>query len=382
MSDEDLARRLQHAEYQGAEANCTNADLGHVDAVNADLQEQVPYTFTDGGGVLFNQIRAYRPRYYGPRPEVDLTGQNLAQAVQSAFESTTQHARNVDKHKREGMSFAQLLEKLSKPGETSVASIYFDRTSFRPPNATNTPAQLREDLFNGCAMLTTKRLLFLTASGSEVVHINGGHLPNFMDANVGCCTKLFDCIFCRVTPEPGFHYNVSTTKESGNTYVPIELKDIQRGICFTISSQSSFAGGVTNQRQIHEGDACCSGCCPGFIYPPAFDTVRNESNTNKRQIELGMLLPPWGERSTACIFVKQSEKLSNITTFVSKLQGLASLNASIATPVGHVLAEDSTPAVPMNAAESVCSGCGTRCNPSAAFCTICGKRYSDACAYA
>ena len=371
MADEDLARRLQQQEIQAAEVN---ADLGHV---TADLQEQVSYTFTDEGSALFNQIRAYRPRYYGPRREVDLTGQNLAQAVTSAFDTTTQHARNIDKHNREGMSFAQLLEKLSKSGETSVASIHFDRTSFWPPNATDKPARLREDLINGCAMLTSKRLLFLTASGSEVVHINGGHLPNFIDANTGCCTKLFDCIFCRDTPEPGFHYNVSTTKESGNTYVPIELKDIQPGICFTISSQSSFAGGVTNQRQAaqsHEGDACC-GCSPKFIYPPAFDTVRNESNTNKRLIELGMLLPPWGERSTACIFVKQGMKLSEITTFVSKLQELASLNASIATPVGHVLAGVSTPAV--NAAGSVCAGCGTRRNPSEAFCTVCGKRFSD-----
>ena len=88
-----------------------------------------------------------------------------------------------------------------------------------------------------------------------------------------------------------------------------------------------------------------------------------------------MLLPPWGERSTACIFVKQSMKLSDITFFVSKLQELASLNASIATPVGHVLAGVSTPAV--NAAGSVCAGCGTRRNPSEAFCTVCGKRFSD-----
>ena len=151
MADEDLARRLQQQEIQAAEVN---ADLGHV---TADLQEQVSYTFTDEGSALFNQIRAYRPRYYGPRSEVDLTGQNLAQAVTSAFDTTTQHARNIDKHNREGMSFAQLLEKLSKSGETSVASIYFDRTSFWPPNATDKPARLREDLINGCAMLTSKQ---------------------------------------------------------------------------------------------------------------------------------------------------------------------------------------------------------------------------------
>ena len=89
MPDEDLARRLQQQEIQAAEVN---ADLGHV---TADLQEQVSYTFTDEGSALFNQIRAYRPRYYGPRREVDLTGQNLAQAVTSAFDTTTQHARNI-----------------------------------------------------------------------------------------------------------------------------------------------------------------------------------------------------------------------------------------------------------------------------------------------
>ena len=331
-SDEELARRLQEEEQlqlsqplqqqqqqirQGAEvpvaqSSVPTATLGYLQG----QADQVP--FTEEGRALFSWIRAFHPRYLSQRG-IDLTGEAMASGVTTAFTQTTQHVRHADTTTRDGMSFLELMKALTMPGETELASISFDKTSFwEAQNGTNESRKLRKDLINGCAMLTSHRLLFLTLLGGESVNIDGGPIPRFVDPNSGCCTAIFDCLCCRDTPQPGFHYNVSTTKETGNTFVPIDHKDIQRGISFSVSTGYSFAGGVSFRRQ---ADAAC--CFPDFRYPPAFDQVRNLTNENNRMIELGMRLPPWGDRSTVQIRVARSNKLLDITKFVSKLQEVA-----------------------------------------------------------
>ena len=327
-SDEELARRLQteeqlqpsqpqqrqirqRAEIPMAQSSAPTATLGYLQG----QADQVP--FTEEGRALFDRIRAFRPGYLSQ--PINLTGEAMASGVTTAFTQTTQHVRHADTTTRDGMSFSELMKALTMPGETELASISFDKTSFwQAQDGTQEPRKLRKDLINGCAMLTSHRLLFLTLLGGESVHIDGGAIPYVHDPNPGCCVAIGNCLCCRETPHPGFQYNVSTRKETGNTFVPIDHKDIQRGISFSVSTGYSFAGGVSFRRQ---SDADC--CFPDFTYPPVFDQVRNLNDANYRMIELGMRLPPWGDRSTVQIMVARSNRLLDITKFVSKLQEVA-----------------------------------------------------------
>ena len=333
-SDGELARRLQEEEQlqlsqqqqqirpgtSVAQSSIPTATLGFLQGQT----DQVP--FTEEGGALFSWIRAFHPRYFSQRG-IDLTGEAMASGVTAAFTQTTQRVRDVDTTTRDGMSFLELMKALTMPGETERARISFDKTSFwEAQNGTGESRKLRKDLINGCAMLTSHRLLFLTLSGGESVHIDGRPIPEFVDPNShsGGCTAIFDCLCCGERPQPGFYYNVSTTKETGNTFVPIDHKDIQRGISFSVATGYSFAGGVSFRRQVsQQADAAC--CLPNtdFSYPPTFDQVRNLTNENNRMIELGLRLPPWGDRSTVQIMVARSDKLLDITKFVSKLQEVA-----------------------------------------------------------
>ena len=327
-SDEELARRLQEDELElpepqqarqrseipVAQSSVPTATLGYLQTQPGQLP------FTEKGRALFDSIKAYRSQ-----SGAKLTGDAMASGVTSAISQTAQHVRCADTTSREGMSFPELMRALTMPGERELASISFDRTSFWeahalmvPVEKPGGPAKLRRDLINGTALITSHRLLFLTLSGGEVVNIEEGGLPQFNDANAGCFSCFCPCF--GEPPEPGFHYNVSTTKETGNTFVSIEHEGIQRGISFSVSTRNSFAVGVSFRPK---ADACCCCCCPSFSYPPAFGKVRNLNNENDRTITVGMRLPPWGTPSTVQITVSKSNKLVDITKFVSKLQEMA-----------------------------------------------------------
>ena len=323
FKDEELARQLQR-EQQSADIRpptLVTATAGYSQVAGEQALGE-PQLSQEARAVLA-RIQQIRPQHLS-RSGVDLSGAAVAQGVVRASVQTTQHVRNANAIHREGISFAGLMTKLSMQGESELVHVNFDSVAFLDiGDVSGFQAALLPSLINGRAVLTSHRLLFLTAADNEVVRIDGGPIPNFTEANAGCCRLFCTVCCCTETPTPGLHYEVTAAKTTSNNFIPIDLKDIQRGISFSVFTENASAVGVNYRRKEEPG-----GCMPSFIYPPAFDQVRGQQSSNMRMITLGLTLPPWKSRSTVKIAVSQSDSLSDIAHFVSKLQELASGDAS------------------------------------------------------